>query len=214
MAASGDLSNADVESAYARWAPIYDRVFATIMRPGRRAAAAAINAHGGHALDIGVGTGLELPMFSRAVRVTGVDLCAPMLEIARARVDRLGLDNVEALRVMDAMNLAFADAAFDAVVAPFVLTVVPDAARTLDEMARVTRPGGEIVLVNHIAATRGPIATIEGWLAPRAATLGWRPQFPWSIVGDWLARRDDVELLERRTLPPLGLFALVRMRRR
>ena len=93
------------------------------------------------------------------------------------------------------------------------LTVVPEPERTLDEMARVVKPGGEIVLVNHIGAESGPIAAIEAWLGKRSASLGWRPQFPWSILGDWIARRPDIELLERRTLAPFGLFTLVRMKR-
>ena len=208
------LSHTDVEDAYARWAPIYDRVFTAVMRPGRRAAAAAVNRIGGRILDVGVGTGLELPMFGPQARITGVDLSAPMLEVARKRVADLGLTNVEDLRVMDAMNLEYADASFDAVVAPYVLTVVPDAERTLDEMARVVRPGGEIILVNHIGAERGVIAMIEAWLGQRSASLGWRPQFPWAILGDWIAKNPGVELVERKTLPPLGLFTLARLLRR
>ncbi len=207
------LTNTDVEDAYARWAPIYDKVFTLTMRPGRTAAAAAINRIGGRVIDVGIGTGLELPMFDPSVRITGIDLSEPMLRIAQKRVDDLKLTNVEGLLVMDAMKLAFPDASFDAAVAPYVLTVVPEPERTLDEMARVVKPGGEIVLVNHIGAESGPIAAIEAWLGKRSASLGWRPQFPWSILGDWMARRPDIELLERRTLAPFGLFTLVRMKR-
>lgn len=207
------LTNTDVEDAYARWAPIYDKVFTLTMRPGRVAASAAINKIGGRVIDVGIGTGLELPMFDKSVSITGIDLSEPMLRIAQKRVDDLKLTNVEGLLVMDAMKLAFPDASFDAAVAPYVLTVVPEPERTLDEMARVVKPGGEIVLVNHIGAESGPIAAIEAWLGKRSASLGWRPQFPWSILGDWIARRPDIELLERRTLAPFGLFTLVRMKR-
>ena len=207
------LTNTDVEDAYARWAPIYDKVFTLTMRPGRVAASEAINKIGGRVIDVGIGTGLELPMFNKSVSITGIDLSEPMLRIAQKRVDDLKLTNVEGLLVMDAMKLAFPDASFDAAVAPYVLTVVPEPERTLDEMARVVKPGGEIVLVNHIGAESGPIAAIEAWLGKRSASLGWRPQFPWSILGDWIARRPDIELLERRTLAPFGLFTLVRMKR-
>ena len=207
------LTNTDVEDAYARLAPIYDKVFTLTMRPGRKAASAAINRIGGRVIDVGIGTGLELPMFDPNVSITGIDLSEPMLRIAQKRVDDLKLSNVEGLLVMDAMKLAFPDASFDAAVAPYVLTVVPEPERTLDEMARVVKPGGEIVLVNHIGAESGPIAAIEAWLGKRSASLGWRPQFPWSILGDWIARRPDIELLERRTLAPFGLFTLVRMKR-
>ena len=211
------ISHADVESAYARWAPIYDLVFTATMKPGRRAGAAAINALAAtreiQLLDVGVGTGLELPMFSPHVKITGIDLSEPMLNVARKRVLREGLGNVLSLQAMDAMALTFAEESFDAVIAPFVLTVVPDAHRTLDEMARVVKKGGEIVLVNHIGAERGLMATLEGWLGRRAAALGWRPEFPWSIVGDWLAQRPDIALVERRKLPPLDLFTLIRLKR-
>ena len=213
MIAQSALSNDDVASAYARWAPMYDAAFWAVMRPGRVAAAAAVNRVGGRILDVGIGTGLELSMFSSGARVTGVDLTEPMLEIARRRVARLGLRNVEALLIMDAMNLTFPPASFDAVVAPYVLTVVPDPARALNEMARVTRPGGEIVLVNHIGADSGLVASIETWLDRRAHTLGWRPKFPWAVVGDWLAARPDIELLERRAIAPMGMFTLIRLRR-
>ena len=211
------ISHADVESAYARWAPIYDLVFTATMKPGRRAGAAAINALAAtreiQLLDVGVGTGLELPMFSPHVKITGIDLSEPMLNVARKRVLRDGLGNVLALQAMDAMALTFADESFDAVIAPYVLTVVPDAHRTLDEMARVVKKGGEIVLVNHIGAERGFMATLEAWLGRRAAALGWRPEFPWAIVGDWLAQRPDIALEERRKLPPLDLFTLIRLKR-
>ena len=208
------IDNANVEEAYARWAPIYDLVFAAVMRPGRKAAAAAASRDGERVLDVGVGTGLELPMFTRSTRLVGVDLSEPMLKRAQDRVSKEGLTNVEGLIKMDAMNLAFPDASFDCTVAPYVLTVVPDPQATLNELARVTKPGGEIVLVNHIGAESGPIAAIEGWMGRRSADLGWRPEFPWSVVGDWIAGRDDIVLVERRKLAPLGLFTLARMARR
>ena len=164
-------------------------------------------------LDVGVGTGLELPMFAPGTRLVGVDLSEPMLRVAQKRIAREGLRDVEGLVVMDAMRMAFPDDYFDCVVAPYVLTVVPDPGKTMDELARVTRPGGEIVLVNHVGAEKGPIAAIEAWMGKRSASLGWRPEFPWSVLGDWIAARPDMTLVERRTLAPLGLFTLARIRK-
>jgi phosphatidylethanolamine/phosphatidyl-N-methylethanolamine N-methyltransferase len=207
------IENAHVEEAYARWAPIYDLVFTAVMKPGRKAAAAAASRPGGRVLDVGVGTGLELPMFAPGTRLVGVDLSEPMLRVAQKRIVREGLRDVEGLVVMDAMRMAFPDDHFDCVVAPYVLTVVPDPGRTMDELARVTRPGGEIVLVNHVGAEKGPIAAIEAWMGKRSASLGWRPEFPWSVLGDWIAARPDMTLVERRTLAPLGLFTLARIRK-
>jgi phosphatidylethanolamine/phosphatidyl-N-methylethanolamine N-methyltransferase len=205
------LDNKHIKKSYARWAPIYDLVFTLVLRPGRKAAAAAASRAGGHVLDVGVGTGLELPMFDRRTRLTGVDLSEPMLRRAQRRVSAKALGNVEGLVVMDASRLAFPDAYFDAVVAPYVLTVVPEPHASLDELARVVKPGGEIILVNHIGSAQGPIAWIESALAKSSAELGWRPEFAWSVLGDWIDSTPGVRLVERRKLPPLGLFTLARI---
>jgi len=207
------LDNIHVKTSYARWAPVYDLVFELLLRPGRKAAAAAAERPGGRVLDVGVGTGLELPMFDPRTTLIGVDLSEPMLRRAQRRVHAKALRNVEGLIVMDAMRLAFPDAHFDAVVAPYMLTVVPEPQATLDELVRVVKPGGEIVLVNHLGASSGPMASIESWLGTRSAQLGWRPGFQWSILGDWIAANAAVRLIERRSLPPFGLFTLARLQR-
>ena len=199
---------------YASWAPFYDYVFSVVMRPGRRASSAIMSKLGGRILDVGVGTGLELPMFEPHVQITGVDLSEPMLEIARKRVATHGLKNIEALIQMDALNLQFPDESFDGAVAPYVLTTVPDPIRMLDELTRVVRPGGTILLVNHFGAEKGLIAWGEGWIARNLPKLGWKPDFPWAILGDWIKSRPDIELIEARSLAPLGLFTLIHMRRR
>jgi phosphatidylethanolamine/phosphatidyl-N-methylethanolamine N-methyltransferase len=207
------LDNKHVKKSYARWAPVYDLVFELVLRPGRKAAAAAADRLGGHVLDVGVGTGLELPMFDRRTRLTGIDLSEPMLRRAQRRIHAKALGNVEGLVVMDAARLAFSDAHFDAVVAPYVLTVVPDPHASLHELARVVRPGGEIILVNHVGSGQGPMAWIESVLAKCSAELGWQPEFAWSILGDWIDSTPSVRLVERRKLPPFGLFTLARIAR-
>lgn len=205
------LDTQHVEKAYARWAPFYDLAFTLVFWPGRKAAVAAANRPGGLVLDVGVGTGLELPMFDRRTRLVGVDLSEPMLRRAQRRVRTKSVANVEGLGVMDATRLGFPDASFDTVIAPFFLSVVPQPHVALAELARVVKPGGEIVLVNHVGATDGPIAWIEAQLAKSSAELGWHPQFPWSILGDWIESRPEIRLLERRKIAPLGLFTLARL---
>lgn len=185
------------------------------MRPGRKIAAAVASRHkGALILDVGVGTGLELPMFDPASRVVGIDLSEPMLRRAARRVAASALHHVAGLSMMDACHLAFADATFDVIVAPYVLTVLPRPEASLDEWVRVLKPGGEIVLVNHIGTTRGPLAWVEAKLAARSAALGWRPEFPWRILADWLAGRAGLALVERRALPPFGFFTLIRITKR
>jgi phosphatidylethanolamine/phosphatidyl-N-methylethanolamine N-methyltransferase len=208
------LDNCDVEAAYARWAPIYDFAFATLLSPGRRAVAGAASEADGLILDVGVGTGLELPMFAPATQVFGVDLAEPMLRRAAKRIRRYELTHVVGLGRMDATRLAFADETFACAVAPYMLTVVPEPEATLDELARVLKPGGEIILVNHVSSDSGPLAALEGWVSAKmSAKLGWRPLFPWTIIGDWIEGRSDMRLVERRLLPPFGLFTLTRIKK-
>jgi phosphatidylethanolamine/phosphatidyl-N-methylethanolamine N-methyltransferase len=213
QAAASQISAHDVRDAYARWAPIYDMVFNAILRPGRRAAADIINSISGKILDVGVGTGLELPMFETHTRITGIDLSEPMLNVARARVEQAGLQHIDALLVMDAQNLTFPNEHFDAVVAPYVLSVVPDPARTLDELARVVKKGGDIILVNHIGSETGFLALCEGLLARASAILGWDPHFAWAHIGNWLSANKNCQLIEKRRLKPLNLFTLTHIKR-
>ena len=212
-----EIDRRSVERAYARWAPVYDAVFGKVFAPGRAAAIAAAERHcgsqGGRILEVGVGTGISLPHYTRANRITGIDISAPMLRKAVDRVRAFGLGNVEALSVMDAANLALPDASFDVVVAQYVITAVPEPERTLDEFVRVLKPGGEIVLVNHIGAESGPRRWFELGFAPIARRLGWRPEFPFARLAEWARRNGRVHLLERRPMPPLGHFSLIRFAR-
>jgi phosphatidylethanolamine/phosphatidyl-N-methylethanolamine N-methyltransferase len=205
-----ELDKAGVAKAYARWAPIYDLVFGAVFERGRKASIAAAERVGGRILEVGVGTGLSLPDYAWSNRLIGVDLSAPMLRKAKTRVLQHKLTNVEGLAVMDAQHLGFADAVFDVVVAQYVITAVPDPETTLDEFARVIRPGGEIVLVNYLGAEQGLRAILEGWFAPLARRLGWRPEFRWERLANWAARHGGVRIVERRPMPPLGHFSLIR----
>jgi len=133
-----------------------------------------------------------------------------MLRKAQERVVEQKLDNVEALAVMDAKHLGLPDASFDVVVAQYVITAVPDPEATLHEFARVLKPGGEIVLVNHIGAETGLRRAFEQWFAPVARRLGWRPEFPWGRLASWAENTNGMRLIERRPMPPLGHFSLIR----
>ena len=205
-----ELDKDVIARAYARWAPIYDVVFGAVFERGRKASIEAAERIGGRILEVGVGTGLSLPDYSWSNRLIGVDLSAPMLRKAQARVAEHRLTNVEGLAVMDARHLGFRDAAFDVVVAQYVITAVPDPEATLDEFARVIKPGGEIILVNHLGADAGLRAACERAFAPLARRLGWRPEFRWERLAQWAARHGGVRVIERRPMPPLGHFSLIR----
>lgn len=204
------------DGLYGRWAPIYDLIFDLPFHPGRSAAAeAAADAAGanGEILVVGVGTGLELGLLPKSVRVVGIDLSSQMLDIARERVARKGLRQIKALQVMDAAALEYPEARFDVALAPYVMSVVPSPAKALDEMWRVLRPGGEIVIVNHFSAEKGLRARAETAMENSARWLGWHPVFPYAAVGDWIAGRTDVALVEKRPIAPFRLFTLIRLRK-
>jgi phosphatidylethanolamine/phosphatidyl-N-methylethanolamine N-methyltransferase len=202
-----------VAEAYGRWAPVYDMVFGPVFRRGRRAAVAVAERVGGRILEVGVGTGLSLGDYSARNRIVGIDISAPMLEMARARVARLGLRHVEKLSVMDAEHLSFPDASFDVVVAQYVVTAIPNPEAALDEFVRVVRPGGEIVLTTRIGAEKGLRGALEKLLMPLTSRMGWRTEFPWARYESWAEQSPSVRLLERRALPPLGHFFLLRYSR-
>jgi phosphatidylethanolamine/phosphatidyl-N-methylethanolamine N-methyltransferase len=210
---AGEIDIGTVAKAYARWAPVYDLVFGAVFDAGRKATIAAAERIGGRILDVGIGTGISLTDYSPKNRIVGVDYSEPMLRKAHERVIAHKLAHVEALAVMDARHLGFRDAFFDVVVAQYVITAVPDPEATLDEFARVTRPGGEIILVNHLGAENGPRRLFEQGFAPVARRLGWRPEFRWDRLAKWVERHGGVRVLERRPMPPMGHFSLIRFER-
>jgi phosphatidylethanolamine/phosphatidyl-N-methylethanolamine N-methyltransferase len=208
-----DIDRDGVAKAYARWAPIYDFVFGKVFAKGRGASIEAADRIGGRVLDVGVGTGLSLSDYARTTRLVGVDLSEPMLRKAKERVAAFKLDNVELIAVMDAKILALADNSFDAVVAQYVVTTVPDPEGTLDDFVRVLKPGGELILVNHIGAETGWRYWFEVGFAPIARKLGWRVEFPWQRLVDWAKRHGGVSLIERKPMPPMGHFSLIRYKK-
>jgi phosphatidylethanolamine/phosphatidyl-N-methylethanolamine N-methyltransferase len=210
---TGEIDIGTVAKAYARWAPVYDFAFGAVFNAGRKASIAAAERVGGRILDVGIGTGISLTDYSPASRVVGVDYCEPMLRKAHERVAEHQLAHVDALAVMDAQHLGFPDAFFDVVVAQYVITTVPDPEAALDEIARVTKPGGEIVLVNHLGAELGLRRVFEQGFAPVARRLGWRAEFRYERLAQWAAGHAGVRLVERRPMPPFGHFSLIRYAR-
>jgi phosphatidylethanolamine/phosphatidyl-N-methylethanolamine N-methyltransferase len=206
---TSDLGRNIVEAAYARWAPIYDAVCGPVMVKGRRAAASAARAVGGRILEVGVGTGLSFDDYDSTTEITGIDLCAPMLEKARAKMASGRYPHVKEVRLMDAHAMTFADATFDCVVAQFVITLVANPEQVLSECHRVVKPGGRIILVNHLYSEVGVAAAVERWAAQRTRALGLRPEFPFARLQAWAHASNDAILVERRKVAPFGIYTLV-----
>ena len=202
-----------VVAAYARWAPVYDQTFGRLTTAGRRRAVEAINAlPAGRVLEAGVGTGISLPLYDPRHRVVGIDLSADMLRLARRRVETGGLGHVEAVSEADAGATGFPTASFDIAIAMYVMTVVPDPDAVMAELARLVRPGGHVLVLNHFSRStddRGPLARIERAMAPFGEQLGWRPVFPREVV----TGTPGLRLTGDEGLPPLGLFTLLTFER-
>ena len=114
---------------------------------------------------------------------------------------------------MDAGELEFPNAAFDVALAPYVMSVVPHRSACLDEAWRVLRPGGDAGRDEPFRRRSGIRETVERRMEKAAEWLGWHPNFPYDAIGDWIAAHPDARLVERRALPPIKLFTLLRVRK-
>jgi phosphatidylethanolamine/phosphatidyl-N-methylethanolamine N-methyltransferase len=198
-----------IQKSYRRWAPIYDIAFGRITQGGRLLAAEHVNSQGGSVLEVGIGTGLALDFYGPKVRVTGIDLSAEMLREAELRAQKRGLRNLAGLHQMDAREIRFPDASFDHVAAMHIMSVVPEPERVLDEMARVVRPGGSVMIANHFAGRAEGWTFVERMAAPLANLLGWHSDFAIERV----LGHPKLRLEETRQVRPFGLMTFLRFRR-
>jgi phosphatidylethanolamine/phosphatidyl-N-methylethanolamine N-methyltransferase len=199
---------AHIERVYSAYSRVYDRVFGRVFQDSRVTLAAAIDALPGESvLEVGVGTGLLLPLYAGRCRITGIDLSAGMLDKARDRVAGLGLPDVT-LEVMDAGAMTFADDSFDVAVAAYVVTAVPDHRAVMNEMVRVVRPGGRILLLNHFVNGSPVLAACERAVSPLCIRVGFRTDLSVAQVLDGL----PLAKLRDERVKPLGMWHLVECR--
>ncbi|RUM95024.1 MAG: SAM-dependent methyltransferase [Thiothrix sp.] len=166
-----------VQKTYRRYAPRYDFLFGAVFHPGRKAVIDYMDCKPGERiLEVGVGTGLSLPLYPEGVKVTGIDISEEMLARAIKLKEQEGLDNVT-LATMDAEKMTFGDNRFDKVVAMYVASVVPNPIQLVAEMRRVCRPGGELLFVNHFHSNRPVVKSMEKLLMPLSQKLGFNPGF-------------------------------------
>ncbi len=195
-----------IQKAYRRYARMYDFYFGALFQPGRRAVIQRMDCRAGERiLEVGVGTGLSLPLYPAGTRVAGIDISAEMLAQARRRQEHLGLAHVE-LHVMDAEHMTFPDNSFDKVAAMYVASVVPDPVRLVREMRRVCRPGGELWIVNHFHSTHTVVRGVESLFAPLSRLLGFHPD----LRLDDFIRQTGLEVIDRRPVNLFGYWTLLR----
>jgi phosphatidylethanolamine/phosphatidyl-N-methylethanolamine N-methyltransferase len=168
------LEKRQVQRAYELWAPAYDFIFDWIFAPGREAAIKHLELSRQHSvLEVGIGTGLNLPLYPATCRLTGIDLSQDMLDKAVERVQTLAMPDVT-LKVMDATSMDFGENEFDRAIATYTISAVPDPVAALREMRRVVKPGGVIVILNHFRSERRVTGRLEDLVAPVCTRLGWK----------------------------------------
>src|SRR5690348_7008185 len=169
----------DTIRTYRLFSGSYDIVFGPVFHPGRKDAVRIPNDRPGQRiLEVGVGTALSLPYFRPDSRATGIAASEEWLPKPRHRAEHKRPAAAEGLHVMDADNLEFPDSSFDAVLALYVASVVPDPARFAEEMRRVCIPGGTIVVVNHFTSENPLTRFMEKRLARLARHIGFHADFP------------------------------------
>jgi len=198
-----------VERVYGVLARVYDEFFDWALGPGRRYAVAQLLPKSGERiLEVGVGTGLSLPLYPVGCQVVGIDISDPMLERARTRLTGLAHAHVR-LERMDARAIAFEDGYFDKVLAPYVISVVPDPDKVMAEIVRVCRPGGTVIVVNHFQSAFPPIALIEHLLTSVSTWIGFRMDLPVAAV----TGTPGLTLVRKKRVNLLGLWRLLEFRR-
>lgn len=148
----------------------------------------------GDVLEVAVGTGLNLPHYPPDVRLIGVDFSKGMLDVAALRAKALGR-TVE-LKVANAHELGMPDAVFDTVVCTFALCAIPDERRAVGEMVRVLRPGGLLLLADHVAGSWLPVRAVQRLAEAVTVPLGGE-HFTRRPIGHVLAHGLVVERHDR-----------------
>ncbi len=195
-----------IRKSYRRYAGRYDLYFGAVFQPGRQAVIEQMNCQArDRILEVGVGTGLSLPLYPRDIHITGIDVSTEMLAKARLRKQRQQLGNVELLE-MDAEDMSFPDDYFDKVVSMYVASVVPNPQRLINEMRRVCKPGGELFIVNHFHSGHPVLSRCEKMIAPLSKLMGFRPDF--SL--DQFVQDTGLDVIERTQVNMLGYWTLLR----
>jgi phosphatidylethanolamine/phosphatidyl-N-methylethanolamine N-methyltransferase len=174
----------EIRKIYSRYASVYDLVFSQMFFPRIKLGLERIGIKkGDRIIEVGIGTGLSLPLYPDQCKVVGIDITRRMLEKAKEKKEKLGLDNVD-LFEMDAENITFADNTFDHAVVPFVVSVVPDPEKMVSEIKRITKKDGKIIIINHFCSKHVFLSKMEKLFSPLFLKLGWKAAVPIELLSN------------------------------
>jgi phosphatidylethanolamine/phosphatidyl-N-methylethanolamine N-methyltransferase len=199
------MQESSTRKIYDVHAMFYDATFGRLVRRRIERAIHHMNiGDGDRVLDLGIGTGVSLGFYPRHANLVGVDLSGGMLREARKKIREQNLDRFFVFQA-NALQLPFADSAFDHVFISHVISVVSDPVTLVREAQRVAKPGARIVIVNHFQSTNRFIALLEKWLCPLCTKLGWRSD----LALQDLIRNTGVEVDYRYKLESIDLWETV-----
>lgn len=168
---------------YYEFSHLYDRLFTRVFSPRIEQVIRSLRIEpGAQVLEVGVGTGLSFAAYPKHCQVTGVDLAPEMLDQAQEKIDRNGWRHLKVME-MDALNLKFAENAFDYVMAFHVVSVVPDVGRLMSEVLRVSKSGATVVIINHFRSPNRLLATLDSLGEPVTRRLGWHTLRREEVIG-------------------------------
>lgn len=169
----GSLRQPHESKIYSEFSHLYDKIFSRFFCKRITTVIRSLSIPpGAKVLEVGVGTGLSLSAYPPHCEVTAIDLAPEMLEQAQRKIIEHGWRHFRLLQ-MDALNLEFPDNSFDYVTSFHVISVVPDPVRMMQEVHRVCRPGGKIVIINHFRTTKPVLGPLVDALDPLTRHLGW-----------------------------------------
>jgi phosphatidylethanolamine/phosphatidyl-N-methylethanolamine N-methyltransferase len=199
------MNHEEVKSIYSKYSSVYDKIFSHFFFPKiKKGLERSSIQKGDRIIEVGVGTGISLPLYPRECQVVGIDLTKKMLNKAQEKKDRYRLDHVELLE-MDAENLIFDDDSFDHSLAAFVISVVPNPEKMVSEMKRVTKKGGNILIFNHFSSKNPVVAGMNRFFSPLTEKIGWRSDLTLDLLSNHCNLQID-EVLKKHKLDPWSII--------
>lgn len=198
-------ANPEHSRLYSKFIPAYEALWPLLVRRRVMRSIEALNiTPNSKVLEVGIGTGMSMPAYPPHAQVTGIDLSDDMLAQARLKIEREGWDHIN-VQPMNAQKLEFPDQSFDFVTTFHVVSVVSDPQEMMSEIARVVKPGGSVLIINHFRSENPWVAKVIDRADPFTRHLGWRTNVSYGdVVGEL-----PLEVKVQPKSSPFSLFTIL-----